>query len=139
MVWVLSRSINRETLNIYNLSFDLLPKIKSRFIKFLYLTRFILLKTESYIYIYIYIYILFYDFKNRKQEMCRTETCPSEITDDKPKPNANAKEEHFRDVQKNVDVEVYVTAAREFLGPKAKTNFPMEINVENKADHYHTM
>ena len=137
MVRVLSRSIDRETLNIYNLSFDLLPKIKSRFIKFLYLTRFILLKTESYIYIYIY--ILFYDFKNRKQEMCRTETCPSEITDDKPKPNANAKEEHFRDVQKNVDVEVYVTAATEFLGPKAKTNFPMEINVENKADHYHTM
>ena len=78
--------------------------------------------------------------KIETQEMCRSETCPSEITDDKPKPNANAKEEeHFRDVQKNADVEECVTAAREFLGPKAKTNFPVEINVENKADHDHTM
>ncbi|XP_034702577.1 probable disease resistance protein At4g27220 [Vitis riparia] len=74
-----------------------------------------------------------------KQKMCPSRMCLSEITDDKSKPNANAKEVHFRDIQKNTDVEVYVTAAREFLGPKAKTNFPVEINVENKADHYHTI
>lgn len=34
---------------------------------------------------------------------------------------------------------MYDIAARKFQGPKAKTNFPMVINVENKVDDYHTM
>ena len=33
----------------------------------------------------------------------------------------------------------YDDAARELRGPQAKTNFTMEINVENNADHDHTM